>query len=238
VTDTNKFTGKADAYAAGRPGYAAGAIDFICGLLPIGAAIADVGAGTGKFTQPLAARGCEIFAVEPNGEMRGKIVARSNLHVIDGTAEATGLADQSVDAVTCAQAFHWFDPEGFRRECQRILRPGGRVFVIYNRPVDERHDEALAWWNSGETNSARTKIERRLPDLQEFFGPGLREERFPHTVVSDAARWEQSMLSHSVSPLPGDAAYDRFIESVRAVFARCQVDGTMSVTYETIVYTA
>jgi len=95
------FTGKAEAYAKGRPSYPKAAIDTIVRLAPSGAVFADIGAGTGKFTVKLAERGYSVFAVEPNTDMRMQLAITlalfSNVKIIDGTAEATTLPDHSVD---------------------------------------------------------------------------------------------------------------------------------------------
>jgi len=100
------FTGKATVYAKARPGYAPAALDFILEATNPEAVFADIGAGTGKFTSLLAERAQLIYAVEPNADMRAQIEPRGNVIAIDGTAEATTLPEQSVDAITCAQAFH------------------------------------------------------------------------------------------------------------------------------------
>ena len=231
------FTGKATVYAKARPGYAPAALDFVCGVVGNpGAVFADIGAGTGKFSVLLAERVDTVFAVEPNADMRAQIPPRDNMHVLDATAEATGLPDQSVDAVTCAQAFHWFDASRFQAECQRILKPGGRIFVIYNRPAPgaELYHPELQW--DGHRDDRRSQLEQSIASLQDFFGPDMRKERFPNPVSYDADGWLAYMLSHSHSPRPGEETYERFVESVRAVFARKGEDGVMRMEMETVVY--
>jgi len=248
----HEFTGKATVYDKARPGYAPAALEFMLGLIaaappascggtPLASeggfksVIADIGAGTGKFIAMLAERGCDVIAVEPNADMRSKLPALDNLRIIDGTAEATGLPDSSVDAVTCAQAFHWFDGEKFKQECQRILKPGGRVFVVYNNPGPghERHDE-LNWCNPGGGACGRPEREERL---QTFFGGAMTRTVFPNPVLYDAEGWQAYMLSHSCSPRPGDEDYARFIESIAAIYERCNMNGKVMLPLETVVYT-
>lgn len=142
---TENFTGKAEAYAKGRPGYPKAAIETIFGLAPSGAAFADIGAGTGKFTVKLAERGYSVFAVEPNADMREQLVITlapfANAKIIDGTAEATTLPDHSVDVLTVAHALHWFNPDALRAECRCVVRPRGLVIAIYNQlPGGEKID--------------------------------------------------------------------------------------------------
>ena len=230
----NEFTGKATVYDKARPGYAPAALDYILGLVDSpNAAIADIGAGTGKFSAMLAARGCSVIAVEPNADMRSKLP--DTVRVMDGTAEATGLPDASVDAVTCAQAFHWFDPEKFKAECQRILKPGGRIFVVYNipRPGFRSHPEFE--WQPHKYDPERWK--RNDEAMLAFFGGAMRRETFDNPVYYDREHHEAYMLSHSTSPKPGDGDYERFIASIAEIFERCNLNGKMLLPMETVVYT-
>jgi SAM-dependent methyltransferase len=132
------FGAAADVYERARPGYPDAAVDW---LLPAGArTVLDLGAGTGKLTRSLAAKGLEVVAVEPLAEMRANLVAAlPEVRVLDGTAEAIPLPDASVDAITVAQAWHWVDPERATAEAARVLRPGGTLGLIWNRR-DERVD--------------------------------------------------------------------------------------------------
>jgi len=196
--------------------------------------IADIGAGTGKFSSMLAERGYEVIAVEPNADMRSRLPR--TVRAVNGTAENTGLPDHCVDAVTCAQAFHWFDCEKFKAECGRILRPGGRIFVVYNNPVGhERHDELI--WHRKSDVPTRGWVERE-ERLRDFFAPAMRREVFPNPVYYDAETWLAYMLSHSNSPRPDDEDYERFVESVRLIFERNNEAGRLRMSFETAVYTA
>lgn len=128
----------ADVYERARPLYPDEAIDW---LLPEGAGtVLDLGAGTGKLTRALAARGLETIAVEPLAEMRTNLAwAAPEARILDGTAEAIPLEDDSVDLITVAQAWHWVDPERATAEAARVLRPGGTLALIWNKR-DERVD--------------------------------------------------------------------------------------------------
>jgi len=130
------FTGKAEAYAKGRPGYPKSSIEYICSLLPQNAVVADIGAGTGIFTVALAECSYTVYAVEPNADMREQLainlVSFPKVEILNGTDKETKLPDHSVDVITVAHALHWFEPNAFREECRRILKPGGLVIVIYN----------------------------------------------------------------------------------------------------------
>jgi len=136
---TERFTTRAGAYVASRPSYPPAAIDAIFAGLgdPVTLAAADLGAGTGISSRLLAARGSRVFAIEPNAAMRGAAETGSGVSWIDGTAEHTTLADRAVDIVTAFQAWHWVDHPAAVAEARRILRPRGRLAIVYNER-DER----------------------------------------------------------------------------------------------------
>ncbi|MFN9186953.1 MAG: class I SAM-dependent methyltransferase, partial [Betaproteobacteria bacterium] len=116
------FDGKAHDYERARPGYPAALYEHIESLVGRGAvlSIADIGAGTGLFTRGWLDRGHRVVAVEPNDPMREAADAllrgQPRYRSTNGSAEATAVADASVDLVTAAQAFHWFDALAFRAE--------------------------------------------------------------------------------------------------------------------------
>ena len=145
------FSRSAEAYERARPGYAAEAVAWLCERLRIGPCrdVLDLAAGTGKLTRDLVPTGARIVAVEPLDEMRARLVeAVPGVEAMAGTAEQVPLADESVDAVVCAQAFHWFDPERALPEIHRVLRPGGGLAMIWNTrgveaPMQARLDAFL-----------------------------------------------------------------------------------------------
>src|SRR5437868_2055643 len=134
--DTRGFGLAAEAYERGRPDYPAAAIEWLVERFDLrsGRTVVDLAAGTGKLTRLLAPSGAEVIAVEPIAEMRTKI---ENARALEGTAEAIPLPDSEVDALTVAQAFHWFRAEEALAEIHRVLRPGGGLALVWNMR-DER----------------------------------------------------------------------------------------------------
>ena len=219
--NTEKFTGKAQAYANGRPGYPDEAMDYIKTLAPAGAVFADIGAGTGKFTEFLARCGYKIFAVEPNTDMREQLSVTlalyTNVEIVDGTAEATTLSDHSIDVITCAQALHWFDPDAFRAECQRIGKHDVLIIAIYNNTPGGR---------SVTHSKQSTDVFYKNPTVREF----------PNPMFYTREKWLQYMTSHSNDPLPSDPGYETHIAEMNAVFDRENVDGLLRRDVVTKIY--
>lgn len=138
MNHTNRFDGKSEIYAMSRPKYALEFFNYLKNTLNIsaGSVFADVGSGTGIFTEQLLNCGYKVFAIEPNDDMRKKAEEKlshdKNFVSINGKDTDMNLTDNSVDYITAAQAFHWFDSEVFKKECRRILRREGNVIIVYN----------------------------------------------------------------------------------------------------------
>ncbi|MGH3017358.1 MAG: class I SAM-dependent methyltransferase [Gaiellaceae bacterium] len=146
------FSAAAEVYERARPGYPDEAVAWVAERLGIGPGrdVLDLAAGTGKLTRQLVPLGARVVAVEPIDAMRAELErAVPGVEALAGTAEAIPLEDARVDAVTCAQAFHWFRPDEAVREIRRVLRPGGGLALLWNgRDLDDpkhaRVDELLA----------------------------------------------------------------------------------------------
>ena len=137
------FSNEAQAYARGRPEYPAEIQPWLAGAAGIGPGKQDIdlGGGTGKFTKLLVASGATVTAVEPVDAMRAQLLQRlPSVTALKGSAEAIPLRDASVDAVVCAQAFHWFATEAALAEIHRILKPGGKLALIWNV-----RDDSVDW---------------------------------------------------------------------------------------------
>jgi ubiquinone/menaquinone biosynthesis C-methylase UbiE len=183
------FASAAQVYEESRPGYPDEAVDWLVAQLELGPGrtVVDLAAGTGKLTRLLARSGAAVIAIEPVDEMRAALATTApEADARAGTAERTGLPDASADAVTVAQAFHWFDGPAALAEIHRVLKPGGRLAVVYNvrdlsDPVQRAVDELVNRYRGGtpshrsgrwhtaleETNLFRPATKHALPNIQE-----------------------------------------------------------------------
>jgi SAM-dependent methyltransferase len=137
------FSVEAQAYVRGRPDYPDEILGWLTGELGIapGHCVVDLGAGTGKFTARLERTGARVIAVEPVAAMRAQLHDKlPQVQAIDGTAQAIPLPSESVDAVVCAQAFHWFAGDEALAEIQRVLKPGACLGLVWNV-----RDESVDW---------------------------------------------------------------------------------------------
>jgi ubiquinone/menaquinone biosynthesis C-methylase UbiE len=224
--NTDAFTGRAEAYASSRPGYPIEAMDYIYSLTPPGSVFADIGAGTGKFTVLLAHYGNDIYAIEPNAEMRRQLeitlTSYPNVKIVDGTAEATKLSNHCVDVIVCSQSIGWFDLNAFRAECIRIGKSGAIVVSIYNEMPGDNHIP-----NSNRlTNRQATENFFRNPIARQFSNP----------VCFSRKLWIQYNSSISDSPELSSAGYKEFDTEMNYIFDRDNVDGTLRIDHITSVF--
>lgn len=250
---TERFSGRAGDYAKYRPSYPAGAIDAVLAGLgePSGLVAADVGAGTGISARLLAERGVRVIAVEPNRQMREagqgedrRGAAGHPKHPIqwsDGTAEATGLAEASVDLVLCAQAFHWFRPEESLREFHRVLRPGGRVALLWNDrddtdPATAEYGRLIREASENHPATSHAGHHRALEQSQLFTGFRRVEVRGGQSLDL------QGLLgrARSASYVPKEGpAWDRLANGLGTLHARfADAQGWLSLAYQSHIYLA
>jgi SAM-dependent methyltransferase len=178
------FAEVAGAYERGRPGYPEDAVRWMVGDRPL--AVVDLGAGTGKLTRVLVALGHRVVAVEPLDEMRAELAAAlPAVHAIQGTAEEIPLFTGAADVVTSAQAFHWFDHDDALPEIARVLRPGGRLALVWNSRDDRDPWMARLSAIIGNETVQETDVVPVL-DASHLFGPVERASfAFEHLLDRD-----------------------------------------------------
>lgn len=245
MDNTERFSARVEAYVKYRPGYPPAMLDFLADELAMGPAsqVADIGAGTGILTALLAPRVERVWAVEPNQEMRGAaqqlLAGVANVGWSDGRAEVTGLPDGCVDLVTVAQAFHWFDRPAFKQECRRLLRPGGRVALIWNdrltdTPFLKAYEAGLRTY-SGDYEEVN---HRNLgeADFAAFFEGDYRLERFANRQRFDLDGVLGRLNSSSYAPVAGSQAHTELTALIAREFERHAVNGVIAFNYNTLLY--
>lgn len=238
-----RFTDRVADYVRFRPDYPEAALDAIVEGLGYAQmlAVADIGAGTGILSWQVAVRGALVVAIEPNEQMRNAIAPHDKILLQDGTAEATGLNDESVDLVVCGQAFHWFDPVFALPEIRRVLRGLGRLALIWNvrdgsDPVMSGYAQALR--QASEDHPAqRMAVPIEVISNSEHF-VNVREAVFPHLQRLGVEGLIGRARSASYCPQDGPR-FDKLVHDLRAVHAAHADDsGLVSLRYKTRVVLA
>lgn len=236
---TRPFAGRSRAYAASRPDYPAAAVAAAIGELPPGGVAIDLGCGTGIAARQLAAAGLETIGVEPEASMRQAAI-ESGLRCLAGTAEAIPRPDRSADLVTAFQSFHWFEPTRALAEIARVLRPGGRLAILWN--LRDAADAAVRAYES----ILRTPVghpigEHDLPPLEAmlrdhvaFAGVSRHTYPNPHRLGREA--W--IARAESASYFPAGEAADECRRRLHAAFDRLASDGAVTLAQRCVAITA
>jgi SAM-dependent methyltransferase len=242
-TAAEGFAAGAANYAAGRPEYPPAIEAWLTHELGLqgGKMVLDLGAGTGKFSRSLLATGAKVIAVEPVPEMLHQLVRQyPEVEAKSGSAAAIPLADASLDAVLCAQSFHWFATAEALREIHRVLKPGGALGLVWN--VRDHNVEWVAAvsriMNRFEDDSPRFHSQKwRALFPADGFGP-LREKRFQnwHTGYPEQVIVDRILSVSFIAALP-PARQERVKSELRQLIATSpELAGKAQVTfpYETL----
>ncbi len=239
MNPTGRFSNRVEYYVRYRPSYPSAALDLLADVLHVDSAVADIGSGTGISSRWLLQRVAQVYGVEPNREMRERAEPAPGFVSLDGTAEVTGLADASVDAVVCATAFHWFRHEETRAEFRRILKPGGSVVLIWNlrdrtaSPFMEGYEQLVADFAT-DYKPEWDHSSGRAVDL--FFTGRYQSARTANLQMLDWDGFVGRTRSASYMPLPGSPRDEDMTERMRQLFEASQSDGRIRFLYETALY--
>ena len=204
-------------------------------------AIADIGSGTGIFSELLLRNGYKVWAVEPNKAMREEaeksLSAYQNFTGIDGKGEQTSLTAGSIDLITVAQAFHWMDITAAKKEFHRILKPAGAIALLWNIRLTNtpflKALEDLKRKFGKDYKATRMPVEK---DIALFFHPNpLTRKNFYHDQLLGYEALLGQLLSSSYIPLQGEKHIDMILE-LENIFSKYHENGFVKIDYETRVY--
>ena len=240
-----RFSGKAQLYAKFRPSYPTALVDWLFKMTNA-EKVADIGAGTGKFTEKLLAKPWSVTAVEPNTE-RGRELLKcvgGMAEIVMASAESTGLPEHKFGLITTAQAFHWFDENKFREECKRLLTPDGRLAIVFNSrlsgAISVERDEIFRKYCPDFANRRSHMGVRSEEDGDKF----LRNEYFSsvdvfqmeNPVIFSREQFIGNSLTLSYSPKENDPNFKAFITEIRDLFDKYHRYGKVAISYKTTCY--
>lgn len=246
MSATQNFSGLANVYTMGRPTYASEFIDSLYSKYGVSdqSVIADIGSGTGKLAKQLLDKGSVVYGVEPNEDMRNIAISElqnyAKFAAVDGTASHTTLKDNSVNYVTVAQAFHWFDVSEFKQECKRILQKDGLVFLVWNMrdmssAVNQESYDIFAKYCPN-FKGFSGGIQKDDVRIKEFFSNDYEYVEFRNPLFYDKETFIKRSLSGSYSLKEGDAGYSEYVLSLGELFEKYKVDGYLEMANNTVVY--
>jgi SAM-dependent methyltransferase len=245
--NTQKFTGRADAYAKYRPRYPKQILEFLEREADFDSnqIVADVGSGTGILSRLFLENGNPVFGIEPNDDMRRmaelELAKFPRFVSVKGTAEDTSLLDRSIDLVSAGQALHWFDPGKSRAEFGRILRSGGHVCIVYNDrtregPLMESYDRII---QHAKRITEYSSLEHHDIDdeyISRFLGNSShRKFSIQNEQTLDFVGLLGRASSASYWPKPDQDGFAVLQKELRTFFDKFQRDNEITLTYCTFV---
>lgn len=240
----DKFSGKASVYAKYRPSYPDELIDWLFEKTKA-EIVADIGAGTGIFTKCLLKKPWKITAVEPNDDMLTELKhsVQNKAEIVKASAENTALKSNSIDLITVAQAFHWFDKELFKAECKRILHHDGFLAVVFNSRCQTdvakaRNEVCMRYcgaYHSGHVHTGYADFDGENYLKNQFFSmcECIKIEN-PYFLTKE--QFIGDNLSRSYALNKDDENYADFIAELETVFNKFCKNGVVAQPYITECY--
>lgn len=241
-----RFSNRVENYVRHRPGYPQDILPLLQRETGLGetSVVADIGSGTGISTGLFLQAGCQVHAVEPNAAMRAAaekgLRESPGFRSVAGTAQATTLPDASVDVITAAQSFHWFDTPETRAEFSRILKPGGHVVLIWNeRQIDATpflrdYEQLLLDYASDYQEVRHENISHS--HLGRFFSGPYAAHQFYNEQRFDFEGLKGRTLSSSYTPPEDHPLHAPLLYALRRLFDLHQQTGEVVMEYVTQVY--
>lgn len=241
-----RFSDRVAEYVRYRPGYSREVMEVLrdrCGLSPT-SVVADIGSGPGALARLFLEHGNEVFAVEPNAEMRSagmELLGQSNrYHSLEGTAEVTNLETESVDFATAAQAFHWFDWPRAQTEFRRILRPDGYAVLLWNdrrfdSPFEQDYEQLLLDYGT-DYSHVKERGGAAVEAIREFFSGKYETACRENRQDFDLQRLRGRLLSASYAPKPEHPNHLPMLQAIETLFRKHALAGRVTIEYDTNMY--
>lgn len=240
-----RFSNRVADYIKYRPKYPKDVIDILKRDIHLSPhdIVADIGAGTGFLTELFLDNGNLTYAVEPNEAMRNACKelygTAVHLKIVDGSAEVTQLPDHAIDLIVAGTAFHWFDAIKTKEEFMRILKPGGRMLLIWNvrkddAPFTAAYEEILRRRIPGYEASQHRKVDMDL--ISNFLYPRqIKQQAFANSQSFDWDSFKGRALSSSFMPQQG-LLHDEVLSELHDLFLRFEENGKVLFQYNTVMY--
>lgn len=245
----NIFDDVATIYEKYRPSYPEEYINYLISKCNLNknSVVADIGAGTGIFTKQLLDKNLKVIAVEPNNKMRKvleeKLSGNKNFTSTNGTDKNTNLEENSIDLITVAQAFHWFDIQSFRKECKRILKPNGKICIIWNKLdtndiiVKEEKNIDYTYTNQFKEINNILQDEKREQLIKEFFSNSTYKCKITeNNQIYNKETFIGVNLSKSYSLRKEDKNYNKYIQAFKDLFDKYSKNGNLTIKNNTFAY--
>lgn len=242
------FTGVGEIYAKYRPTYPTSFIQYLSTDIGLNSnsVVADIGSGTGILTKLLLNTGAKVYAVEPNDDMR-KIAEINNQNSanfisVNASAENITLTEHTIDYITVAQSFHWFNRACFKKECQRILKPNGKVILIWNRRdetselVQEIDSISQKYCPNFSGSLCGMRGANTENEYQDFFVGKYDTQIFPNDILFDKERFIGLHQSASYRLDENDKNYHNYIHALSDFFDLHSTNGKLILQNNTYCY--